>query len=73
MDDSRPNSSAVYTWCNRSPKHLVIRVENRNAPGGLVDAEIRFSNTDGVNHFWKQLYPGGSRDYNYNPDWIRQY
>ncbi len=52
---------------------LVIRVENRTAPGGLVDAEIRLTNTDGANRFWKQLYSGGSRDYDYNPDWIRQY
>lgn len=52
---------------------LVIRVESRKKPGGIVDAAIQLSNTDGVTSFWKRLYPGGDRDYNYNPDWIRQY
>ena len=52
---------------------LVIRVENRKKPGGLVDTEIQLTNADGVKSFWKRLYSGGNRDYDYNPDWIRQY
>ncbi len=52
---------------------LMIRIENQKAPGGLVDAEVCLSNADAVNRFWTQLYSGGNRDYNYNPDWIRQY
>ena len=52
---------------------LTIRIENRRFPGGLLDPEISITNSDGVVSFWKRLYPGGNRDYNYNPDWIRQY
>ena len=52
---------------------LVIRIENRRVPGGLIEPDIMISNDDGVHVFWKRLYPGGNRDYNYNPDWIRQY
>lgn len=52
---------------------LVIRIENQKVPGGLIDPEINITNSEGIVRFWKCPYPGGNRDYNYNPDWIRQY
>ncbi|MBQ8756145.1 MAG: hypothetical protein IJZ19_14015 [Lentisphaeria bacterium] len=52
---------------------LVIRIENQRVPGGLLEPEIKLSNSETMGPFWKRLYPGGNRDYSYNPDWIRQY
>lgn len=52
---------------------IVVRIENQRAPGGLVDAEVYLGNDSGRQRFWKALVKGDARDYDYDPDWIRQY
>lgn len=52
---------------------IAVRIERQKAPGGLVDAEVRLTNAGANNRFWKRLSEGDARDYDYNPDWIRQY
>ena len=53
---------------------LAVRIENSRRPGGLVYGKVRLINTSNQHRFWSLSYPeGGERDYNYNPDAIRQY
>ena len=53
---------------------ITVRIQCEKAPGGLVDAEVKLTNAGGNSGIWKRIAsPADGRDYDYNPDWIRQY